>query len=191
LEWGGHWQPVAALNLRWAAFDQRRQRREFFGLNDIVARGAEVALEYEMTSRTRITLTGHFLDAHFDNAAPAEFGGGSLWNVYASGSGPDGQGNGLGFATTAARGRTISRWPLHSANVERRRTRLRMQTSPSHPIERWGGSMADPYGDVSGIVPHAPRSGIASGSRSLARWCGTPVRPRHSGHRYSPPGAWM
>ena len=51
--------------------------------------------------------------------------------------------------------------------------------------------MADPYDDLSGIVPNATTYGSASGLRALAQWCATPVRPRHIGHRYSPPVAWM
>lgn len=97
LEIGGHQRVRETLTINWALFDQRRQRQEFFGSNDIEVRGGEVSLDWQPDSSTRVFLNGQYLDAHYDNAAPAEFGGGSLWNIYAPGAGPTGEGNGLGY----------------------------------------------------------------------------------------------
>ena len=97
IEAGGHWQPLAPVGLRWAVFDQNRTRQEFFGSNDIKVRGLDLSLDWRNEQGTRFMVNGHFLDARYDRAAPAEFGGGSLWNVYAEGSGPTGEGNGIGY----------------------------------------------------------------------------------------------
>ena len=97
LEWGGSWKPTDAFLLSWAAFDQKRRRQEFYGANDIQVRGVELEMEWQVSEPTRLMLTLNHLDARYDNAAPAEFGGGSLWNVYAPGAGPEGKGNGFGY----------------------------------------------------------------------------------------------
>lgn len=97
LEVGGDWQLAEQLVLRGALFDQKRRRTEFFGSNDIEARGLEVEVDWRPLSGTRVRVTGNYLEVRYDEAAPAEFGGGSLWNVYAPGAGPTGEGNGLGY----------------------------------------------------------------------------------------------
>lgn len=83
--------------LQAALFDQRRNRVEFFGRNALQTRGIEGRLDGQLGERTRVGLTAHYLDARYRNAAPAEFGGGSLWNVFAAESGPTGEGTGLGY----------------------------------------------------------------------------------------------
>jgi hypothetical protein len=97
LEVGASWRPAERLTLRATLFDQRRRRSEFFGSSDIEARGLEAELLFRVAPGSRLRVTGHYLDAHYVDAAPAEFGGGSLWNVYAEGAGPTGEGNGLGY----------------------------------------------------------------------------------------------
>lgn len=96
-ELGGDQQIGGRAQLRWSAWHQKRTRAEFFGSNDIVAKGAEADLRVEVRTGTRISVNVAYLDARYDNAAPAEFGGGSLWNVYAAGAGPEGAGTGLGY----------------------------------------------------------------------------------------------
>lgn len=97
LELGGQWRLSERLVLSGALFDQKRTRAEFFGSNDIEVRGLEVEGDWRPLPGTRIRLTANYLEARYEEAAPAEFGGGSLWNVYAPGSGPTGEGNGLGY----------------------------------------------------------------------------------------------
>jgi hypothetical protein len=97
LEAGWSWQAGDELILSGTLFRQERTRREFFGLNDIRVAGASLAADWQIRAGTRFTANAHYLDARYDNAAPAEFGGGSLWNVYAPGAGPTGQGNGFGY----------------------------------------------------------------------------------------------
>lgn len=91
----------ARLSENWALqaalFDQRRNRVEFFGRNALQTRGIEGSLDGQLGQRTRIGLAAHYLYARYRNAAPAEFGGGSLWNVFAEGTGPTGEGTGLGY----------------------------------------------------------------------------------------------
>lgn len=96
-EIGGLWRPVDDLAVSGALFHQERTRQEFFGSNDIRARGFDLRLDWQARQSTRIELSAHFLDARYDNASPAEFGGGSLWNVYAMGEGPTQEGNGFGY----------------------------------------------------------------------------------------------
>ena len=97
LEWGGGWRPVDDLQLRWALFDQQRTRPEFFGSADLQVRGVELETEAALGEATLVTATFTLLDARYDQSSPAEFGGGSLWNVYAPGAGPTSDGNGLGY----------------------------------------------------------------------------------------------
>lgn len=91
----------ARLSENWALqaalFDQRRNRVEFFGRNALQTRGIEGSLDGQLGERTRFGFVAHYIDARYRNAAPAEFGGGSLWNVFAAGAGPTGEGTGLGY----------------------------------------------------------------------------------------------
>lgn len=96
-EIGGRHQLGAVFDAGWTLFAQERTRREFFGPMDIKARGIEARLDWQPRSGTRIYFNGSLLAARYQNAAPAEFGGGSLWNVYAPGAGPEAVGNGLGY----------------------------------------------------------------------------------------------
>lgn len=97
LEWGGGWRPGPAIQARWALFQQERSRPEFFGPADLRVRGFELETEAAINDSSLLTATFTLLDARYDQSAPAEFGGGSLWNVYAPGAGPSGEGNGLGY----------------------------------------------------------------------------------------------
>lgn len=97
VELGFRTQMTEVFSLQGALFSQRRQRLEFFGSNTLQTRGAELFMEGQLGRRTRLSLMAHYLDARYDKAAPAEFGGGSVWNVFAPGAGPTGLGNGLGY----------------------------------------------------------------------------------------------
>lgn len=85
------------LALRTAAFAQKRQRVEFFASNTLQTKGMELSLDWRPDDRTSIQINAHYLDARYENAAPAEFGGGSIWNVFAVGAGPTSEGTGLGY----------------------------------------------------------------------------------------------
>lgn len=97
LEAGGGFTISENLTASGAVFAQSRRRQEFFGSNDLLVRGAEASLSLRLGSATRFHANASYLDARYENASPAEFGGGSLWNVYAAGAGPTGEGNGLGY----------------------------------------------------------------------------------------------
>jgi len=97
LEGGLRWAPITGIDMSFSLFHQERTRREFFGPNDIRVRGAEWRVGLQVPDRFGLIVDGTYLDAHYINASPAEFGGGSLGNVYAVGTGPDGLGNGLGY----------------------------------------------------------------------------------------------
>lgn len=80
------------------AFWQERVRREFFGPNDIRAKGVEMDLDVRAESLpVRFFANAAYLDARYIQSAPAEFGGGSIGNVYARGAGPEGLGTGFGY----------------------------------------------------------------------------------------------
>ncbi|MGC9450962.1 MAG: hypothetical protein ACP5I4_05885, partial [Oceanipulchritudo sp.] len=149
IEWGGTWRPAGNLSLGWAVFDQRRQRREFFGPNDIHVRGTEVEAEWRPLDSTRIRFAGTFLDARYDDAAPAEFGGGSIWNVHAEGAGPTAEGNGLGylggfFANSLPPGDYripgLSRWNLGLG--------IRQMISESLQLHVWGSWLSRQNGNL-------------------------------------------
>lgn len=97
LEAGGAHRLADGLRLNWAAFLQTRQRQEFFGANDLRVSGVECGADWQLGGGLQLIINAQYLDARYDQAAPAEFGGGSLWNVYAEGAGPTGEGNGLGY----------------------------------------------------------------------------------------------
>jgi hypothetical protein len=80
-----------------SAWKQQRNRREFFGSNDIRARGLTLQWRLRLRPQTEVLGNAAYIDARTDDAAPAEFGGGSLWHVYAPGEGPEGAGTGAGY----------------------------------------------------------------------------------------------
>jgi hypothetical protein len=156
LEMGGRHQVRETVTLAWAIFDQRRKRQEFFGSNDIEVRGAELSLDWQPRASTRVFLNGQYLDAHYDNAAPAEFGGGSLWNVYAPGAGPTGEGNGLGyiggfFLNSVAPGDYripgLSEWQVNGG--------LEQALGEHWSLWIWGGWAGEQQGNLAGeyVIP--------------------------------------
>jgi hypothetical protein len=172
LEAGWSWQAGDDLLLSGALFRQHRTQREFFGLNDIRVAGASLAADWQIRAGTRLTANAHYLDARYDNAAPAEFGGGSLWNVYAPGAGPTWQGNGLGyiggfFLNSLAPGDYripgLSRWQLN-AGIE--------QLIGDHwSLRLWGGWASSQPGNLAGEyrIP-AQMEWNASLAWSAGRW---------------------
>jgi hypothetical protein len=103
-----------------------------------------------------VFLNGQVLDAHYDNAAPAEFGGGSLWNVYAPGAGPTGEGNGLGyiggfFLNSVAPGDYripgLSEWQLNAG--------LEQSLGERWSIWIWGGWAGEQHGNLAAeyVIP--------------------------------------
>lgn len=156
LEIGGRHMLGQPLAITWAVFDQRRKRQEFFGSNDIAVRGAELSLEWQPATDTRLYLNSQYLDARYDNAAPAEFGGGSLWNVYAPGAGPTGQGNGLGyiggfFLNSVAPGDYpipgLSEWQVNAG--------IEQAFGEQWRLWIWGGWTSDQRGNLAGeyVIP--------------------------------------
>jgi hypothetical protein len=97
LELGVRADLAAGWALRGALFSQRRQRVEFFGRNTIQTDGVELGMDWRPSRDTHVGWTAHYIDARYRSGAPAEFGGGSVWNVFAPGTGPTGDGNGLGY----------------------------------------------------------------------------------------------
>lgn len=81
-----------------AVYDQRRQEFELGGdVKHLRMRGAELELVYQPDPRTNATFNVALNDGRFDNSSASQAGGTSLFNLYAAGRGPGGQGNGLGF----------------------------------------------------------------------------------------------
>jgi hypothetical protein len=151
LEIGGRHQVGERGFLSWSVFDQRRKRLEFFGSNDITVHGAEISLDWQPTASTRLYMNGQYLDARYDNAAPAEFGGGSLWNVYAPGAGPTGQGNGLGYiggfflnsvAPGDARLPGLSKWQMNAG--------IEQELGDRWSLWVWGGWSSEQRGNLAG-----------------------------------------
>jgi len=97
IEVGGTYIPHDRLHVSATLFAQERKRQEFFASNNLKVRGGDLSVEWRLAASTRFMTSVSHLDARYDEASPAEFGGGSLWNVYAEGAGPTGEGNGLGY----------------------------------------------------------------------------------------------
>jgi hypothetical protein len=98
--WELGWRQIGRDPANWwsvTVFDQQRTRREFFGPSDLAARGIELDGSLRIAQRLVVFGNAAYLDAHYIASSPAEFGGSSLGNVYAPGTGPDGLGNGLGY----------------------------------------------------------------------------------------------
>ncbi|MCC5839258.1 MAG: hypothetical protein JJT96_03960 [Opitutales bacterium] len=86
------------LSAGWTLFRQTRVRRDFFGPSDVESKGVELESAWSpVGARWRIFANAAYVDAHYKNASPAEFGGSSIGNVFAPGTGPEGLGNGLGY----------------------------------------------------------------------------------------------
>lgn len=177
VELGGQVDLSDSLMLAWTVYDQKRRRMEFFGANDIVVRGAEVAMNWQPRPATRFSLNGNYLDARYDNAAPAEFGGGSLWNVYAPGAGPTGEGLGFGyiggfFLNSVAPGDHrlpgLSKWQVNAG--------LEQAFGQNWLLRLWGGWASDQMGNLAGEywIP-SQMEWNASLTCSIGRWEGQVV----------------
>jgi hypothetical protein len=151
LEAGWSWQAADGLAFSGALFLQERTRREFFGLNDIRTAGATVNADWQPRAGTRLTANAQYLDARYDAAAPAEFGGGSIWNVYAPGAGPTGEGNGFGYiggfflnSLTPGDYRIpgLSRWQLNAG--------IEQQIGAYWTLRLWGGWQDAQRGNLAG-----------------------------------------
>jgi len=81
-----------------ALYQQRRSQTQLGGdTNNIKVRSAELELVYQPTTRFNATFNASYMDARYDNSAPIEAGGPSLYNFYAPGQGPANRGTGVGF----------------------------------------------------------------------------------------------
>ncbi|MEZ5414619.1 MAG: TonB-dependent receptor [Opitutaceae bacterium] len=81
-----------------ALFDQRRTELELGGdRKNLKIRGAEFELVYQPHQRLNATFNVALTDGRFDNSTASQAGGTTLYNLYALGQGPGGQGNGIGF----------------------------------------------------------------------------------------------
>jgi hypothetical protein len=156
LELGLQVRPGDAVQVRIHAYMQERERMEFFGANDIKVQGLELEGLWQLSPGTRLQINGHLLDARYDEAAPAEFGGGSLWNVYAPDAGPTGEGNGLGYirgfflgSVPAADYRVpgLARWQVQAAIEQRVSERL--------VLRFWGAWRGEQPGNLAGeyVIP--------------------------------------
>lgn len=86
------------LYLGFTAFRQERQRTEFRGgKSDILVSGVELDTVYQPKSEFYLHANLTFTEGHYRDSAPFQLGGRSLFNLYAAGTGPGGNGNGLGF----------------------------------------------------------------------------------------------
>jgi outer membrane receptor protein involved in Fe transport len=86
------------LYLGGALYDQRREEVELGGdVKNLRIRGAELELVYQPDTRLNATFNAAYTDGRLDDSTATQAGGTSLYNLYASGRGPGGRGNGLGF----------------------------------------------------------------------------------------------
>ena len=81
-----------------AVYEQRRQEVQLGGnITNLKFRGGEVEFVYQPDTHFNATFNVALIDGRFDHSAASEAGGASLYNLYALGAGPGGQGNGIGF----------------------------------------------------------------------------------------------
>lgn len=100
LELGGRWELLAgAAYIGATAFRQERSRVEFGGQkSDIRVQGVELEGGWEIRDGVHLNANLAWQDGRYEDSAPYEFGGLSLFDEYAAGTGPGGQGTGVGFS---------------------------------------------------------------------------------------------
>jgi len=80
------------------AYHQTRTRVEFRGgRSDLVLKGLETELVWQPRRDTFAHLAVTWFDGRYDNSAPFQSGGRSIYDLYAPGTGPGGQGTGAGW----------------------------------------------------------------------------------------------
>lgn len=80
------------------AFHQERTRVEFRGgRNDLVLKGVETEMVWQPQRDAFAHFTVTWFDGRYDNSAPFQSGGRSIYDLYAPGTGPDGLGTGAGW----------------------------------------------------------------------------------------------
>jgi len=87
-----------ALYLGLALFEQQRIQVGRGGINrTLKSRGTELELVYQPNARFNATLNASLSDVRYLNTSLSHSGGNSLYNIYETGTGPGGLGNGRGF----------------------------------------------------------------------------------------------
>ncbi len=80
------------------AFSQDRKRVETRGgKNDIRVQGLELESVYQPNEDFYFYTNLSFTEGHYQNTAPFQYGGRSIFDFYAEGMGPEGRGTGVGF----------------------------------------------------------------------------------------------